>query len=97
MSARFKPGDAVTVRRADPIGHVRTPHYVRGKSGRVERICGEFANPEELAFGRSGLPRRPLYRITFYQRELWPNYRGSARDTVDVEIYEHWLEPEPRA
>ena len=94
MSARFKPGDAVTVRRADPIGHVRAPHYVRGKSGRVERICGEFANPEELAFGRSGLPRRPLYRITFYQQELWPDYRGSARDTVDVEIYEHWLEPE---
>jgi len=93
MSARFKPGERVSVRRADPIGHVRTPHYVRGKTGEVERICGEFANPEELAFGRSGLPRRPLYRVRFRQREVWPDYRGAASDSLDVEIYEHWLEP----
>ena len=47
MSARFKPGDRVRVRRADPIGHIRTPAYVRGKTGEIERLCGEFANPEE--------------------------------------------------
>jgi nitrile hydratase len=93
MSARFRAGDRVAVRRADPIGHIRTPHYVRGKTGEVERICGEFANPEELAFGRNGLPRRPLYRVRFLQTEVWPDYRGRASDTVDVEIYEHWLEP----
>jgi nitrile hydratase len=93
MSARFRPGDRVAVRWADPIGHIRTPHYVRGKTGEVERICGEFANPEELAFGRDGLPRRPLYRVRFLQSEVWPDYRGRRSDTVDVEIYEHWLDP----
>ena len=93
MSARFKPGDRVTVRGAYSIGHIRTPVYVRGKTGEIERLCGEFANPEELAFGRSGLPRRPLYRVRFRQQAVWPDYRGAAADTVDVEIYEHWLEP----
>jgi nitrile hydratase len=96
MNPRFKTGDSVRVRWAEPIGHIRTPYYVRGRSGTVERLCGEFANPEELAFGRSGLPRRPLYRVRFAQRHLWPGYRGGAQDCVEVEIYEHWLEPGTR-
>ena len=25
--------------------------------------------------------------------EIWPDYHGPAHDTVDVDIYEHWLEP----
>lgn len=93
MSARFKPGDTVTVRRTYPPGHIRTPYYIRGKSGVVERICGSFANPEELAFGRNGLPTLPLYRVRFAQRQVWPDYSGGAGDTVEIEIYEHWLEP----
>lgn len=92
MTAQFGRGDRVTVRRAFPPGHIRTPHYVRGKSGTVERICGSFANPEELAYGRNGLPVRPLYRVRFLQREVWPDYAGRADDTIDIEIYEHWLE-----
>jgi nitrile hydratase len=93
MSPRFKPGDAVTVRRAYPPGHLRTPHYIRGKAGVVERICGSFANPEELAYGRNGLPALPLYRVRFAQRQVWPDYTGGTGDSVDIEIYEHWLEP----
>jgi nitrile hydratase len=45
----FRPGDSVRVRAAYPIGHVRTPYYLRGKPGIVERVCGSFPNPEELA------------------------------------------------
>ena len=93
MKSRFRSGDAVTVRAMYPIGHIRTPYYIRGKQGVVERICGEFANPEELAFGRDGLPKRPLYRVRFRQRDVWPDYGGRGEDTVDVEIFEHWLEP----
>lgn len=95
--ARFKPGDPVAVRAAYPPGHVRTPCYIRGKTGIVERICGSFANPEELAFGRDGLPARALYRVRFGQHDVWHDYRGPASDTVDVEIYEHWLEPASKA
>jgi nitrile hydratase len=93
VSARFAPGAEVRVRNAHPPGHLRTPWYIRGKSGTVAEIAGHFANPEELAFGRDGLPARPLYRVRFRQMELWPGYGGGAGDTIDVEIYEHWLEP----
>ena len=93
VPARFAPGDRVKVRWAEPPGHLRTPFYVRGRTGVVERLCGAFANPEELAYNRPGLPARPLYRVRFAQRELWTGYRGPARDVVEVEIFEHWLEP----
>jgi nitrile hydratase len=93
MSAAFTAGDRVHVRRADPPGHLRTPFYVRGLSGVVERYLGDFANPEELAYGRSGLPKQPLYRVRFRQADVWPKYAGPPSDTVDIEIYQHWLEP----
>jgi nitrile hydratase len=93
MSARFGPGAAVRVRDARPPGHLRTPWYIRGKAGTVAEIAGRFANPEELAFGRDGLPARTLYRVRFRQTEIWPGYDGPVGDTLDIEIYEHWLEP----
>jgi len=94
MSARFTAGDPVVVRRSEPPGHVRTPYYVRGLVGVVERVCGPFADPEELAYGRPGLPARPLYRVRFRLAEVWPEYDGGPDDCVEVEIYEHWLEKE---
>ncbi|WGF87204.1 SH3-like domain-containing protein [Marinivivus vitaminiproducens] len=93
MSARFAPGDRVAVRRAYPPGHVRTPWFVRGRSGVVEQAMGAYANPEELAYGRPGQPPVPLYRVRFDQRALWPDYAGAPGDTAVVDLYEHWLEP----
>ncbi len=90
--ARFRPGERVRVRRAAPPGHLRTPWYIRGHEGEVERVCGFYANPEELAFNRHGLPKRALYRVRFPQTAVWPDYDGPARDTLEIEIYEHWLE-----
>ncbi len=81
------------VRRAYPPGHIRTPWYIRGKTGVVERICGDFGNPEELAYGRDGKPKQPLYRVRFMQNEVWEDYTENPSDTVDIEIFEHWLEP----
>ncbi|HEV2677984.1 MAG TPA: SH3-like domain-containing protein [Aliidongia sp.] len=95
LPARFAPGDRVTVRVAYPPGHLRTPFYARGASGTIERLCGAFANPEELAFNRSGLPAQPLYRVRFRQADLWDDYAGPERDTVEIEIYQHWLEAAP--
>jgi hypothetical protein len=92
----YRVGDTVTVREAYPIGHVRTPYYIRGKTGVIERFCGAYPNPEELAYARSGLPRQPLYRVRFRQTEIWPDYDGQSEDTIDVEIYQHWLK-EPSA
>ena len=93
IEARFKAGDRVRVMKAYPPGHLRTPYYIRGCVGEVERLCGAFPNPEELAQMRDGLPAQPLYRVRFRQREVWPDYRGAAADVVEIEIYQHWLEP----
>ncbi|MEM6662623.1 MAG: SH3-like domain-containing protein [Pseudomonadota bacterium] len=91
-AARFSPGDTVTVREGASPGHIRTPWYLRGKTGRIERICGAFPNPEELAYGRDGLPARVLYRVRFSMAEVWVE-SACPHDTVDAEIFEHWLDP----
>ena len=94
LAPRFQVGDRVTVRAAYPIGHVRTPYYIRGKHGVIERLCGAYPNPEELAYARPGLPAQPLYRVRFVQRDVWPDYSGQPADVVEVEIYQHWLATE---
>jgi nitrile hydratase subunit beta len=90
---RFRPGERVRVRSEDRPGHVRTPGYVRGKMGRVESVLGKFRNPETLAYGESGLPERPLYKVSSRQADLWEEYPGPADDELCMDIYEHWLEP----
>lgn len=90
---RFEAGQRVRVQGRFPrVGHIRTPFYVRGQVGEVERVCGAFRNPEQLAFGGEGLPAPVLYRVRFDACSLWPDYAGSAADVVEVEIFEHWLE-----
>ena len=37
MAARLEPGDRVRVRADYPMGHIRTPVYVRGKEGVVTK------------------------------------------------------------
>ncbi|WP_345893031.1 SH3-like domain-containing protein [Roseomonas acroporae] len=88
------PGTAVRVRddwpeRRGPC-HIRTPHYLRGRAGVVERDLGAYPNPEDLAFDRPA-PLRRLYHVAFAQDALWPDGRGG--DGLLVELYEHWLEP----
>jgi nitrile hydratase subunit beta len=90
---RFNVGDRVRVKAGNPPGHRRTPSYIRGKEGAIERVCGTFPNPEELAYGFDGEPRRVLYRVRFRQAEVWDGYEGPQGDWIEMEIYEHWLEP----
>jgi len=92
VEPRFRAGDPVAVHVAYPLGHVRTPTYIRGKSGVVERLCGVYANPEERAYARSGRPKQPLYRVRFLQTDVWRGYCGQSTDAIEVEIYQHWLE-----
>ena len=92
MTPRFAPGERVRVRKVDAPGHIRTPWYIRGQEGVIERFCGYFKNPEELAYFRPGTPLRALYRVRFEQSQVWPQYRGAAADTLDIDLYEHWLE-----
>lgn len=90
--AKFTPGDAVRVKTGIAPGHIRTPWYCRGRTGRVERICGAFGNPEELAYNRLDGKDIPLYRVRFTMAEIWGNETETPTDTIDIEIFEHWLE-----
>ena len=79
--------------RADmPPGHVRTPAYLRGKTGLVERALGPFPNPEQLAYRQEGTAL-PLLRVRFTMAEVWGDGADHPNDTIDAEIYAHWLEP----
>ncbi len=69
--------------------HIRTPHYLRGEIGTVERHLGDFPNPEDLAFARPA-PAKALYHVRFDLPMHWPE--GRAGDALVVEIFEHWLE-----
>ena len=69
--------------------HIRTPHYVRGRVGRVMRPLGAFKNPEDLAFARPAALRN-LYHVEFEQPPIWDE--GTRGDTILIEIFEHWLE-----
>ena len=96
MSApRFATGARVTVATRHPRCHHRVPAYVKGHSGTVERLCGVFGNPETLAHGGDGQPARPLYRVRFDARDLFGARSEREGDTVDLELYEHWLEAAP--
>lgn len=89
----IKQGEQVVVLDLAIDGHRRTPKYIIGKSGTVERLCGSFRNPEALAYGRDGLPRLRLYRVRFLQSDIWQDYRGGPGDTLELELFEHWIKP----
>jgi nitrile hydratase len=95
--AMFEIGQSVRVRAEHPLRpqptHIRTPWYLRGKHGIVERRMGDFHNPEELAVGRYDTPEVTLYWVRFTMDELWAGEgRYGPTDSLVVEIYEHWLE-----
>lgn len=82
----------VRVREAFPPGHVRTPFYLRGKTGEIERELGPFSNPEHLAY-RQKADKLKLLRVRFTMREIWGAEAEAPDDTLDAEIYAHWLTP----
>ncbi|WP_433288246.1 SH3-like domain-containing protein [Pseudonocardia sp. CA-142604] len=92
-TTRFKQGDAVRISERYAPGHVRTPVYVRGKQGSIERVLSRFINPELEAYGVNEGTETQLYRVRLNQNSLWPDYEGRPSDVVELEIFEHWLEP----
>ena len=92
MTKTFHVGDEIRIRESFPEGHIRTPHYIRGKKGIITEFLGSYNNPEELAKGIRDSPKKKLYRIRFLQTIAWPDYKGSDCDTLDIDIYEHWIE-----
>ena len=94
----FRAGDKVRVKREDARvrwrkPHLRTPGYLFGAAGVVDRFLGCFPNPEREAFFEDkpgGL--QPLYLVTFQQKDLWSSSSSSPENVeVTAEIYEAWI------
>ena len=89
----FSPGDSVVIDDRPALGHCRTPWYLRGRTGVITHTHGAFRDAEKLAYHKPGQPKLVLYKVRFKQSELWPNYTGPTSDTLESDIYEHWLKP----
>jgi hypothetical protein len=88
----FASGQRVRVAARSHEGHHRTPGYLKGKMGTVERAHTSFTNPETRAYGDNGLPKQQLYLVGFAQRDVWPDYSGREDDKIYADLFEHWLE-----
>jgi hypothetical protein len=88
----FRPGQRVRVAARSHEGHHRTPGYLKGKAGTVERVHASFRNPETRAYGTDGLPEQRLYLVGFAQPDVWPDYRGDGDDRIYADVFEHWLQ-----
>ena len=90
----YTPGQAVRVSSRSHAGHHRTPAYIKGKRGSIERAYERFTNPETRAYGADGKPEPRLYLVSFDLSDVWPEYRGRANDRLLADVFEHWLEPD---
>ena len=83
---RFAVGATVRARSADPDGHTRLPRYIRGHTGQVLAIRGNWALPDLVVRGVQR--REPVYAVRFDAAELW----GSGTHTVIIDLWESYLE-----
>jgi nitrile hydratase subunit beta len=88
----FHAGDRIRVLNRSPIGHYRVPTYLRGKAGMIEAVIEPAGiDNEEEGYGRNAGMRLHYYRIAVPITEIWPDYVGSPRDSLRIEIFETWL------
>lgn len=91
--AAFAAGDRVRIANRSPIGHYRVPTYLRGRNGVIEAVIEPSAVDNEAeGFGRNAGMKRHYYRVAVPMTEIWPDYAGSPRDGLYIEVFETWLE-----
>lgn len=88
--ALFAVDDTVRARVMNPAGHTRLPRYVRGRTGRIERVHGVHVFPDSHAHGRGEDPHW-LYAVSFDARAVWGE-EARACDTVSLDLWEPYLE-----
>jgi Nitrile hydratase beta subunit len=83
---RFAAGARVRARSTDPDGHTRLPRYVRGHTGEVIAIRGDWALPDLVV--RGVRQPEPVYAVRFAAAELW----GTGSHSVILDLWESYLE-----
>ncbi|CAM3472868.1 nitrile hydratase subunit beta [Mycobacterium frederiksbergense] len=90
----FGVGDRVVVRDELPVlFYTRTPEYVRGAPGEIAAVAYESPAAEDETWDRPDAPPEWFYVVRFNMSQLWHGYTGTATDTLQTEIPEHWLRP----
>ncbi len=89
---KFSAGQRVRIADRTPPVHHRVPGYAKGQVGVIERVCGMHGEPEKFIRG-NGKPAQRLYRVRIPQMDLWNSYSGHEGDILEIEVFEHWLEP----
>ena len=84
----FRPGDHIRISWRSAVGFRSLPFYLRGKRGTVEAII-EPHDGDNGGEGQ-GMPAR-AYRLAIPLTEIWPDYVGSPRDGLRIEVVEPWL------
>jgi nitrile hydratase len=83
-SHRFALGQTVRVRRISSPQHNRCPRYIRGLTGRVERLLAPAALPADER------TEAPGYTVAFRSSDLWPE--DDTDHEVLVDLWETYLE-----
>jgi len=91
---RFAVGDVVRTRNLQPSGHTRLPGYARGKRGTIARKQPGFVFPDTNSAGRGENPQW-VYAVRFGAAELFGS-GAEPKACVHVDLFESYLEPEPR-
>jgi hypothetical protein len=88
----FQAGDRIRISPRSPAGGSHMPFYLRGKRGTIEALVDPAAGGSAFRRGgRSAGPRSRSYRLAIPMTEIWPDYVGSPRDGLRIEVSEPWL------
>jgi len=87
---QFKVGDVVLVRDLHPVGHIRLPGYLRGKTGIIERYNGYYDIHDHERSDEPQPPPLPLYSVSFDIADLWDERGEKGRIVAD--LAEHYIE-----
>jgi hypothetical protein len=81
-----------TLRVKGQASHHRMPFYLLGKQGTIESVIRSAAiDNDEGAVARTAESKPHYYSVAVPMTEIWPDYVGSPRDGLRVEIFETWL------
>jgi hypothetical protein len=79
-------GTRVRVLPGDPGHHTRVPRYVRGQTGEVVAVLGDWQLPDASV---AGITRtHTCYAVRFSASDLF----GTGEHTVTVDLWEPYLE-----
>ena len=84
----YPAGVRVRVRAGDPDHHTRVPRYLRGHTGEVVAILGQWPLPDDRACGIVPPRVETCYAVRFSAADLW----GSGDHTVTVDLWESYVD-----